>query len=514
MRESIWQFVHHWVRMSEDRRQRGRLILLPRVLALALVHLILVVGYTAIAQVEWNPPSSRRMTELVLQVGTATALLLGLVYIWIKFRRTGRAAFVVDWLGTALFSVVYSLFMIVPDLLLTGPGTTAPLGRFILVYSWFMVGIAGGVLFLLSIASFASLFEEERMERRRLEALIRFTERLSHHGQEALLDEAATQLQKLMDADSCVLYLWRESEQALVPVAGRFNPQLYPPGYIEQMMSFKVPVGFGATGRVMQTGQAYITGNARHDPYVQPLPGSTVDEKSGLFVPIGEGTPLGVVRLIRSGENQFNEEDLKLASSFARQAALVLEHARVVKELADLSITDDLTGLYNSRHFFTVLERELERAKRYGHPISLVMLDSDTLKQVNDQHGHQKGDEHLRMISQVLKENLRSSDWAFRYAGDEFVLILPMTEPEDAMQIGERLRQRIATVGEELGIANTISVGVAAYPYHALNAELLLGAADRALYQSKRSGKNRISLAPLVQVPAAAALQPEQEELN
>lgn len=261
-------------------------------------------------------------------------------------------------------------------------------------------------------------------------------------------------------------------------------------------MSFKCPIGFGLTGWTMETGKPTIVGDVTADPRSQGVPGWEADEKSTMLAPIQvEGHRLGVIRITRRGLHQFSRDDLDLAMSFSTQAALVIEHGRVVKELQDLAITDSLTGLYNGRYFHTVLAAEVHRAKRHETPLSLVMMDSDSLKQVNDMLGHQAGDEYLRRIGQVLRDNIRLSDFAFRYAGDEFILLLPNTRANEALVVAERIRSAVAEQELGVNVASTISIGVAVIPVHADGGEGLLSAADRAMYESKRSGKNRVTLA-------------------
>jgi diguanylate cyclase (GGDEF)-like protein len=504
------RLTNQLIERMDGERRRGRLVLMARTGYLLALHAAAVVIYALLAQPEFHPPSGPRVGEILVQGGAALFFLYGSFRLWMAHGKQRRSTFVIDLFGTGLLCMGHSLLVILPDLLLRGPATETNLGRFVIYYSWLLIGVLGAVLLIFGMIAFVSRYETERTERHRLQALIRFTEHLSTGDEQGLLGEVTQQLQELLDADSTVLYLWDPAQELLVPVASCFK-NTYDEGYIAQMRSFKVPKGFGGTGWVFETGKPHLISNGKQDKHAQPLPGWGYEDKSGLAVPIGDGEALGVVRVMRGGTNRLTQEDADLASSFGRQAYLVLRHARAMRELAELSITDHLTGLYNVRHLFTILERELDRARRYDQPLSVIMVDSDALKQVNDRLGHQQGDDHLRLIGAMLTESLRSSDWAFRYAGDEFVLVLPMTTPDDASVLGDRLRERIASAGTLPGVEPTISVGVAAFPLHAQTVQELLGAADNALYASKRGGKNRLTVAPHLRV-AVSSMDPEPDE--
>jgi diguanylate cyclase (GGDEF)-like protein len=165
--------------------------------------------------------------------------------------------------------------------------------------------------------------------------------------------------------------------------------------------------------------------------------------------------------------------------------------------LTEMSITDELTQLKNFRHFSERLEEEVRRAERYGHEISLVLFDIDYFKTYNDAHGHPAGNEVLRVLGRLLRDNARGTDILARYGGEEFAAILPETSKEDALGLAEKIRRLIevhAFPGEETqpGGALTVSAGVAALPRDANDPSLLLEAADKALYAAKHDGRNRV----------------------
>jgi diguanylate cyclase (GGDEF)-like protein len=177
-------------------------------------------------------------------------------------------------------------------------------------------------------------------------------------------------------------------------------------------------------------------------------------------------------------------------------AAVALDNAVLLKRTEALSVTDDLTRLYNSRYLNQVLRRETKRASRSGRPLSLLFIDLDGFKSINDTHGHLYGSRALVEAASVIRSSARETDIVARFGGDEFALVLPDTGGEGAFAVGERIRDRIAEyrflTGDGLDIHLTASVGVATLPDVAASAEELVQAADKAMYQVKETGKNGI----------------------
>lgn len=167
------------------------------------------------------------------------------------------------------------------------------------------------------------------------------------------------------------------------------------------------------------------------------------------------------------------------------------------KELAQLSITDSLTGLLNHRHIQEVVHEEYERARRTGEPLSVVMLDFDHFKRVNDAYGHQVGDRVLQEMAEILNKTAREIDKLGRYGGEEFIAVLPETDPENATVFAERVRERVErhpfAVGRADPLHLTVSAGTATYPHPGVyNPRTLVQRADQALYAAKESGRNRV----------------------
>ena len=181
---------------------------------------------------------------------------------------------------------------------------------------------------------------------------------------------------------------------------------------------------------------------------------------------------------------------------------------RALVHIKALSETDELTGVLNMRAFTAIAERLSRQSARYNHPYTIVMIDSDSLKVVNDQHGHPAGNRLLQMLVQCIQAQLRETDIVARYGGDEFVLLLPETTSIGGEKLAARIRQRVEAAvltTRTDPVSSTVSVGVAAYPEHASDLETVMERADQALYTSKTSGKNRVTVATARAYIAASA---------
>jgi diguanylate cyclase (GGDEF)-like protein len=206
---------------------------------------------------------------------------------------------------------------------------------------------------------------------------------------------------------------------------------------------------------------------------------------------------IGMIALDRVEVRPYTAEEVQLAMTFANQAAIAIENAQLYQKTQHLAITDGLSGLYNRRHFYELLEREVESVNRYGDYLSLIMLDIDDFKAYNDTRGHVAGDALLRELAQLLTRDIRKVDIAARYGGDEFVLFFPRTDKKQAMILAERIRTSVEEYefcGEEEMLTGeiTISLGVATCPEDAVEPEALVKAADDALLEAKKLG-NRVS---------------------
>jgi diguanylate cyclase (GGDEF)-like protein len=207
---------------------------------------------------------------------------------------------------------------------------------------------------------------------------------------------------------------------------------------------------------------------------------------------------IGIICIAHTKTNGFSPEDTRLLELLANNSAIAVENSLLHKRIEELAITDELTGLNNYRYFKESLHREMMRSSRYGLVFSLIILDIDNFKMINDTYGHPKGDEVLSCLSKIIKSSFhREIDILARYGGEEFVVILPQTTRESAYTVVENMRSEVEKkIFKETGLprAVTVSCGIAQYPEDGKIEDKLIKHADTALYTAKNSGKNRICL--------------------
>ena len=225
--------------------------------------------------------------------------------------------------------------------------------------------------------------------------------------------------------------------------------------------------------------------------------------RSFLAIPlIVQERALGCMNLFLSEPHEFDDDEIQILSTFASQAAISIENARLFEETRLLAITDELTGLANHRQFYHQLAREVRRAHRYGRPLTLLMLDVDFFKEFNDRHGHLAGDQALRDLAEVLRGNARDVDILARYGGEEFTIILPETDQSRAAFQADRIRAAVEAHpfrGKDPTFRGTltVSIGVATLSSGIQTIEELVHDADQAMYLGKSRGRNRVELAPI-----------------
>jgi diguanylate cyclase (GGDEF)-like protein len=261
-------------------------------------------------------------------------------------------------------------------------------------------------------------------------------------------------------------------------------------GTTSQTLGRRVAVGSGVLGKVARTGVSALVQNAGPGQLAGVLP----ESRAVLCLPISYGeTLLGVLNVESRDENAFAPQDVLILNTLADLLATALHNSFVFQKLQQQSITDGLTGIKTRRFFWEALSSEWKRASRSGRPFSVVLIDLDKFKEVNDSLGHLEGDLVLARVGRLLEQKCRQSNVVARYGGDEFIILMPETGIEQAQVLAERLRLWLATdpMLEEHHI--TGSFGVASFPVHGFSMEELIRVADAGMYVAKHAGGNQVS---------------------
>jgi diguanylate cyclase (GGDEF)-like protein len=324
------------------------------------------------------------------------------------------------------------------------------------------------------------------------DSIRRFTEQIDASEPAQTYQSILTQAADLVRAERGSLLLFDESTNHLTMTASRG---------IKASISEVSPIamGEGIAGSVLQEGHPVVA--SMDDLGRSSLPERGYKTKSFISYPISIGSRrFGVLNLAdKVGGGAYDANDLSVIELVAPQIALALERAawqQRANQFQVMSITDPLTGLHNRRYLEARLTEELSRSKRYDYPLSFMMIDIDDFKVYNDQNGHQAGDRALEITAQCLRAALRKVDVASRYGGEEFSILLPQTNLQEAGVIADRIRRKIYGTlfthgkSQPLG-AVTVSIGLSAFSPALDSAEAMVRAADRALYHAKRHGKNR-----------------------
>jgi diguanylate cyclase (GGDEF)-like protein/PAS domain S-box-containing protein len=262
----------------------------------------------------------------------------------------------------------------------------------------------------------------------------------------------------------------------------------------------RVPAGRGLSGYVIRTGRTVLIGNLETELDFEVIPfGDPNPVQSFLAVPMRrqDGSVFGMVSAQSYQKYAYRPEDVELLELLAAHAAISLDNTRLFSELQHQAILDDLTGLYNRRHFFEVARLEFERARRYQRSLSIIMVDIDHFKHVNDRYGHLVGDQVLRLIADRFRLNVREIDVAGRYGGEEFILLIPETGSEGVRQAAERLRIAISNTPVQTfqhSISITASIGVASIDSNCPDLDHLIYLADKSLYLAKKAGRNLVGI--------------------
>ncbi|GLH95567.1 diguanylate cyclase [Phytohabitans aurantiacus] len=300
-------------------------------------------------------------------------------------------------------------------------------------------------------------------------------------------------------------------------------------GLDDDWAELRVLPGSGLLGTVAATGEPRRGRVDRDGPPLaehEPRCRTYIAVPFARPAPVGDVEPpaLGVLALYdRLGSDEFDDADLVTLRTFAGQAAVAVENVRVHEEAQRLSLTDPLTGLWNYRYLKESIRREVERASRFGRMLTVLALDLDRFKEVNDTYGHAAGDAVLAEFARRVRSEVREVDLAFRQGGEEFVVLLPETDARGGAIVAERLgasvRDTPMPIGPEASIDVTVSIGIAVYPDHGVTGAQVLDAADDALYAAKAAGRDGYRAAtggkraPILEIPVPAGAAPPDDDL-
>jgi diguanylate cyclase (GGDEF)-like protein len=317
-----------------------------------------------------------------------------------------------------------------------------------------------------------------------------FHDVLGEQSLDALLDRIADALAELVPHDSLTIYEADEPRRLLIPVWARDQ-------WADKILADRVPFGVGLTGWGVEHREPVRVNQAHLDPRTATVAGTPADEPEAMVtIPlIARDSIKGALNIYRLGEDaRFNDDEFELAKRFGDAAALALDNAQIRARLEHQAQTDSLTGLYNHRAFHERLRLALASASRSHDAVSVLMLDIDDFKRVNDVYGHGAGDEILRSLAETLKDAVRASDAVYRLGGEEFAIVIVSRSPESAERLAHRLVERVESAEFDPAGRITISVGLARGPEHAMNPRELIACSEAAMMTAKARGKNQIVL--------------------
>jgi len=298
-------------------------------------------------------------------------------------------------------------------------------------------------------------------------------------------------LGRLAPWDLAVLFLWDDLGQVLRAVDG------LPVGNPLEGRNFRL--GEGIVGGVAERRTVEVVSDSRTDPRLGE-DAAWQPPRSLVVAPMAtEEGLVGVLVLGAASESRYTDEHVRLLTIFAAQAGAALSRATRYQETRQMAIMDSKTGLYNYRFFYERLSDEIRRHEAKAKPLSLIFVDVDYLKGINDRYGHQVGDEVLVQVAKLFKDSVRATDEVARYGGEEFVVLLPGAGGDEALVVAERVRRAVEAHHFECQrcvapVRVTVTAGVATYPEHATQPDELIFRADEAMYYGKHRGRNRVSL--------------------
>lgn len=336
----------------------------------------------------------------------------------------------------------------------------------------------------------AQLYEEAVARSRELSVSFTIAQSLiSTLELDAVLNRILEVIRKNFGYENCAILLVDKKSGELYVRASSGYPE-----YVSKNIRLNISRKEGITTYVAATGKPYYAPDVSKTPFY--IMGKKTIKSEAAVPLIVRGEVIGVLDIESEKLNAFTEQDMRMFTVFASQAAIAIDNARLYNETKEMSLTDSLTRIANRRHFDLILENELKRGRGYARYVSLAMIDLDHFKDFNDKYGHPAGDQLLISIASKLKNVIRDSDFVARYGGEEFVIILPETSNSAALKVSERVRGAIEnnyiTLKKFGRAGTTVSIGVATYPQSAQSAQDLIHKADLALYRAKKLGRNRV----------------------
>jgi diguanylate cyclase (GGDEF)-like protein len=310
----------------------------------------------------------------------------------------------------------------------------------------------------------------------------------SEHDRNRILGVMADQMSRVVPVTEMAIFVADYETFRLVPVLATGPDR-------DEILADSMSLDAGITGWAFAKGTPQNIPDTSKHPLARQIPGTDYVEESLLLVPlVATEHKLGIINCWRMGVGQFSDRELEAASLFAHVAASAWRNAQLYGELVNAAMTDPLTRLYNSRWLRDAGERDLARAARDGKPLSLLLVDLDHFKAVNDSSGHAIGDLLLQRVATQLRTTVRGADAVVRLGGEEFVVLLHECGADAASAVAEAVCAAVRDVAMPEGCSLeqlTASVGIATYPEHGRDLDQLLGSADRAMYAAKHEGRDR-----------------------